>query len=267
MRLGERATEIRAAGRKALVAFLTAGYPDEETFVEVARAAVEAGCDAVEVGVPFSDPIADGPVIQASSAASLSRGMTLAGALSLAGGLASRNTTPLIIMSYINPILAYGVVRFADDAAEAGVSGVILPDVSFEESPPFRAALGAAGVETVDLIAPTSSDERVAMIAREAAGFLYLVSTTGVTGARRASSIESLPAFVERVRSVTDVPLYVGFGVSTPEDAAAVARTADGVIIGSQLIREIDAGEAGGASARVGGFVERVRRAIDTLQG
>lgn len=262
MRLSDWTAALVASGRKALVAFFTAGYPDDDTFLEAVAAAAEAGCDVVEIGVPFSDPIADGPVIQSSSAATLARGMTLRRALALAGELTGRVATPLLIMSYVNPILAYGVDAFARDAGNAGVLGAVLPDVPLEESSALRRTLNGAGIDTVDLVAPTSSDERITAIAIGASGFLYLVSMTGVTGSRTLPA-QSLPAFVDRVRSHTATPLYVGFGVSTPGDAAALARCADGVIIGSQLIRTIDDGGPERAAGRVGSFIADVRAAID----
>jgi tryptophan synthase alpha chain len=253
---------LRGSGRRALVPFFTAGYPDERTFVEVVRAAVDAGADAIEIGVPFSDPIADGPVIQAASAAALEGGMTLARAMELSGRLASHSSPPLVMMSYVNPILSYGLERFAADARAAGIGGLIAPDVSFEESADLRSCAREGGLDYVDLIAPTSSDERIARIAGGAAGFLYLVSVTGVTGTREAPP-ESLPTFVSRVRAHSDTPLYVGFGVATPEHAAAVAVVADGVIIGSRLIRLLGDGDAGSAPSRVAAFLGDVRCAID----
>lgn len=253
---------LRRSGRRAVVAYLTAGYPDAETFDDVARAADAAGCDVIEVGIPFSDPIADGPVIQAASTRALAAGVTLEGALDRIGALAPELRAAPVVMTYVNPVLAMGVETFARRAAEAGVRGVILPDVPDEEAAPFRAALGAAGLDAVDLLAPTSSPARIARIAPRARGFVYLVSVTGVTGPRR-SVPPDLAAFVGRVREHTDTPLYVGFGVSSAEQAAAITAHADGVIIGSRLIRAIDEGSPGGAPGRVGGFLAGVRRAVD----
>lgn len=261
MRLPAATTRLKESGRKALVPFFTAGYPDERTFADLVRGAVAAGADVIEIGVPFSDPIADGPVIQASSTAALAAGMSLARALGLARELSSEITTPMVIMSYANPILTYGLDRFVSDASGAGVSGLILPDVSFEESGPFRDA-ARAGLSYIDLLAPTSSDERVDAIARRATGFVYLVSMTGVTGAE-ASFSDELTRFVARVREHTATPLYVGFGVSTPEQAAAVVESADGVIIGSRLIRLVDENGPGEAAARVSSFLADVRRSLD----
>jgi len=262
MRLGERTHEIRERGGKALVAFFTAGYPDDEGFLELVRAADGAGCDVIEIGVPFSDPIADGPVIQAASTAALAAGMTLGRALELAAELRDEIRAALVVMSYVNPILAMGMDAFASRAAWAGVGGVILPDVSLEESDAPREALARTGIDTVHLLAPTSSDARIAAAARTAAGFPYLVSVTGVTGAREHLDLD-VDGFVARVRAHTAVPAYVGFGVSTAEMAARVAAAADGVIIGSRLIRLVGEAPPGEAPRRVGAFLAGVREAID----
>ena len=255
-------TGLRADHRKALVAFLTAGYPNDTAFDDLVRAADDAGCDVIEVGIPFSDPIADGPAIQAASTAALAHGVTLHTALDRIAELSDRTRAALVIMSYINPILRLGVDAFAARAAEAGVRGVILPDVSYEESGAFRPALNSRSLSYIDLVAPTSGEERIRSIARESEGFVYVVSVTGVTGARSSVSAE-LPALIGGVRKVTDTPVYVGFGVSTPEQAAEVARQSDGVIIGSRLMRLAGEGDAAGAGRRVGDFLATARRAID----
>jgi len=266
-RLADVTRDLQERGEKALVAFLTAGYPDERTFVDTALAASRAGCDVIEIGIPFSDPIADGPVIQASSEASLAGGMTLARALELAAEVAGGVDTPLVAMSYINPILNMGVEKFAATAAASGVSGVILPDVSLEESADIRRIVGGGGLEFVDLVAPTSDAGRVRRICAAAEGggegsFLYLVAVTGVTGTHGAAPAD-LEKFVARVRGETRLPLYVGFGVSTADQARDAARPADGVIIGSQLVRVIDESPTPGAAAeRVGEFLSAIRGAI-----
>lgn len=259
MTLVDTTLALKTEGRKALVAFLTAGYPDEESFVELVHAAADAGCDVIEIGVPFSDPIADGPVIQQASTSALKQGMTLTRALELAKTVSKENGPPLVVMSYINPILSMGVPAFAKAAVEAGVTGVILPDVPVEEAYALRPQLTDAGVTPVDLVAPTSSEDRIAAITKSAEGFLYLVSVAGVTGARTALP-DSLPAFVERVRRRTDVPLYVGFGVSTAEQASSVAAHADGVVIGSRLIELA----TNGTVRHVHEFLSEVRGALDS---
>lgn len=261
-RLAETTRSLRAQGRKALVAYFTAGYPDGAAFEDLVRGAADAGADVVEIGIPFSDPIADGPVIQAASVAALARGTTLVGALETASRLARDVEIPLLVMSYINPILRLGVDEFARAAAHGGVAGVILPDVSFEESAAFRPALRAGGLAYVDLVAPTSGELRTREIARASEGFVYVVSITGVTGARAADAGEVGP-LVAHVRAATDTPVYVGFGVSTPDAAVAMAAVADGVIIGSRLMQLAGEGPPRAAAGRVRDFVASVRHALD----
>ncbi len=264
--LAETTRSLRARGRKALVAYFTAGYPDDDAFDALVRAAVDAGADAIEVGIPFSDPIADGPVIQASSSAALANGMTLARALDATARLASDARVPFVVMSYVNPILRLGVDAFAREAANAGVAGVVVPDVSFEESAAFRPPLRSAGLAYVDLVAPTSGEARARAIARASEGFVYAVSMTGVTGARTAA-LADVEALVASVRAATDTPVYVGFGVSSPESAREIATASDGVIIGSRLMQLAGDGPARGAAGRVGEFVAAVRDKLDGLTG
>jgi len=275
LQIADVTRRLESDGDKALVAFLTAGYPDERTFVEMAVAASNAGADVIEIGIPFSDPIADGPVIQASSEAALAIGMTVARALTLAGEIAGRVDTPLVAMGYLNPILNMGPEQFVAGAAGAGISGLILPDVPLEESADLRRITRSGGLSFIDLLAPTSDTGRVRRIAAAAGGggdaggagdtgFLYLVSVTGVTGSSSAGSADLEP-FVARVRAETTLPLYVGFGVSTAEQARETARLADGVIIGSQLIRLASEGPAAGAAARIGEFLTGVKEAISKV--
>lgn len=262
MRLGEKTRLLQDKEEKALVGFFTAGYPDEETFLSLVRTA-SASCDIIEIGIPFSDPIADGPLIQASSLRALEGGMTLARSLELAAGLAREIDTPLVFMSYYNPILKMGTARFADRARASGVGGVIVPDVSFEESAPIRDALAGHEITYIDLVAPTSSDARLELIGREAEGFLYLVSVTGVTGVH-APEAGDLTTFVERTRRHTNAPLYVGFGISNEEQARSATAAADGVIIGSALVRIVESAPSSGeAVAGVGSFLEGIKKAID----
>jgi tryptophan synthase alpha chain len=236
-RLEEICRAQRSAGAKALVPFLTAGFPDEATTLDLLAGCAERGCRVVEVGVPFSDPIADGPAIQQASQRALERGMTLTRALHLVRELADGGTAP-VVMSYLNPILSLGFSAFADAAARAGCAGVIVPDLSVEESPELRDALAAAGLPLVDLVAPTTGADRLARIAPAAAGFLYLIAVAGVTGTRAASA-DDLAAFAARVRASSDVPLYIGFGIDGPDRAREAAAAADGVIVGSALVRRL----------------------------
>ncbi len=263
MKLRTTAKKLQEQGGKALVAFLTAGYPDEETFVQLVRAADAAGCDVIEIGVPFSDPIADGPLIQESSAHALGNGMSLHRSLELAASLNGTVTAPLVLMGYVNPILHMGVEPFAEEAARSGISGVIVPDVSFEESGEIRSVFKSHNIDYVDLIAPTSSEERIERIVGEADGFVYLVSVTGVTGVRSPDT-RDIEVFVSRVRKKTNLPLYLGFGISDAVKARAAVQYSDGVIIGSALIRLIQSASSGAdAVAKVTDFLKEVRSGVD----
>jgi tryptophan synthase alpha chain len=253
--------ELQRAGRTALMPYLTMGYPERESALELVPALVEAGADVIELGVPFSDPLADGATIQAASEQALANGMTLALCLEQAAELRGRGLdAPLVLMGYWNPVLQIGVEEFARRAKGSGVDGVIVPDLPPEEAGRAEEALGEEEVDLIFLLAPTSDDERARLVAQRTSGFLYLVSLTGVTGAREQLP-EGLEAFVERVRPLASVPLAVGFGISTPAQAAAVARLADGVIVGSALIRAIGQGASPAASARE--FVRSLREGVD----
>ncbi len=258
MRLETITRALREEGRKALVPFFTAGYPDEETFLASVRAAAEAGCRMFEVGIPFSDPVADGPLIQKTSQQALAAGMTLRRALDLTAVAAAESGMAPVVMSYFNPILRLGLDEFAARAADAGVAGVILPDVPVEESAAAAEALASADLDLVALMAPTTDPDRARAIAAASRGFLYLVSLTGVTGAALGGG-EGLPELVARARAATDLPCYVGFGVSTPEQARAVYDVADGVIIGSALVKIIESARDGAdVAARVRDFLGAV---------
>lgn len=259
----ERTTrDERDAGRKALVPFFTAGYPSEAAFLDLVRAAADAGCRTVEVGIPFSDPVADGPLIQASSLAALRGGMTLRRALDLTARATSATGVGAVVMSYANPVLRLGAAEFATRARDAGVVGAILPDVPHEEAAEWRGPLAEAGLPLIELIAPTTDAARVATIAGEARGFLYLVALTGVTGAA-ADPAAHAAALVGRARAVTDLPCYVGFGVADPDGARRVARAADGVIVGSALVRLLQsAADARSGVRSVADFLHGMREAL-----
>ncbi len=213
------------------------GYPDLETSLDVLEALATHGADLIEVGLSFSDPLADGPIIQKATQKALEGGITVAKALAGITELRRRGVTiPLVLMGYFNPMLAYGLEKFVHDAGEAGVDGFIIPDLPPEESAEF--ALIAQTLPQITMLAPTTPDERMEMIARSAQGFIYLVSVTGVTGARTGLP-EGLAELVERVRKHTSVPVCVGFGIGTPEQAQAVGAVADGVIVGSACVRTI----------------------------
>lgn len=234
--------------RPAFMPYFPLGYPTPEVSVEVIAALARGGADLIEVGLPFSDPLADGPVIQQATQKALENGMNTARALEALGELRARGVSiPLVLMSYYNPLLAYGLERLAADSARAGADGFIVPDLPPEEAGDFEAALSRYNLPLIRMAAPTSPPERLRLISRDARGFLYLVSLTGTTGARD-SLPPGLAEFVGRVRAVlqdagrADLPLCVGFGISTPEQARAVGRLADGIIVGSACVKAV--GEA-----------------------
>ncbi len=238
-RIADAFSAARAEGRAALMPYFTAGYPDPRASEEVFCAIAEAGADLIEVGVPFSDPLADGPVIQRSTQVALENGMTVARCLALVERLRERGVCqPMLLMGYTNPILAYGLERYVHDTSAAGADGLIVPDLPLEEASDLEAACRAAGLALIYLAAPTSTPERLQRIAEHTSGFLYLVSLAGVTG-MRATLPPNLADFVARSRKVAHTPLAVGFGVARPDQAAEVGRLADGVIVGSALIQAV----------------------------
>jgi tryptophan synthase alpha chain len=229
----------RARETAALMPYFTLGYPDRETSLAVIEA-IAPYSDLLELGVPFSDPLADGPTIQRSTQISLENGTTLAGCLDMVRELRRRGvTTPFLLMGYINPYLAYGLDALVRDAQSAGAQGFIVPDLPLEEAAELETAAAEAGLAYIHLLAPASNAARISAVAARARGFIYLVSVTGVTGARQVFETD-LAAFVGRVRAETTVPLAIGFGISTPEQASAVGHLADGVIVGSALINAVE---------------------------
>ena len=259
--------KLRAENRTGLIAFVTAGDPDLETTRALVPALAEAGADVVELGIPHSDPIAEGLTIQAASARALARGTSLVQVLELCRDLRSRTDVPIVGMGYMNNVLAYGDERLAQDAAAAGVDGFIVVDAPYEEAERFQAACEAKGVHRILLVAPTSTPKRVVEIASRSRGFVYCVSVTGVTGARDRLPPD-LESLVGRIRRTTRTPVAVGFGISTPELAAEVARMADGVIVGSALVERI-AGAASRAEAveEARSFVGALSRAVRGARG
>ncbi len=239
-RIGARFRELRARGEKALVPFVTAGHPDLASTAELVLALEAAGADLVELGVPFSDPIAEGPTIQRSSERALAQGVSLRRILELVKGLRARTDVPLVLMGYANPFYALGEDACVAGAAEAGVDGIIVADLPPEEGEGLFAKAEGKGIDAILLAAPTTLPERAAWLARRTRGFLYYVSLTGVTGARAVLAAD-LEEGVRRVRGVAEVPVCVGFGVSTPEHAREIARFADGVVVGSALVARIEA--------------------------
>ncbi len=255
----------RSEGRAAFVPYLMAGYPDVPTSIALAQAVAAAGADVIELGVPFSDPLADGATIQHASQQALAGGMTLARCLEVARAITTSTAVPVALMGYYNPFLKMGLASLCERAAEAGVSGVIIPDLPTEEAEPLIAALAPAGIRPIFLVTPTSSDQRIARVlatAREAeSGFVYCVSLSGVTGARNQLPTE-LPAFMARIRAQSgDLPLGIGFGIASPEQAAAMAQLGDGIIVGSALLNAYDAAPAGKGIAAAAELAGRLRAA------
>ncbi len=249
---------FRAAGKPLLMPYAVGGYPDPDSCVEIVRTYLQNGADLVELGIPFSDPLADGPVMQSASVAALRRGVRPVDVLRIAGLVAGEGAH-VVLLSYLNTILAFGPERFFDRCRDSGVLGVVVPDVPVEEATDLQATAGARGVDLILLAAPTSTEVRLARIARAASGFIYCVSTVGVTGPR-ASLRADLPEFLARARKHTDLPLAVGFGVSTAEQAEEVAGYADGVIVGSALVDMVARSKSlSEGLAAIGRFVYEVR--------
>ena len=258
-RIAEAFESARANGRRAaLMPYMMAGFPDLDSSRAIARAYVDGGADLIELGVPFSDPLADGPVIHAAGVAALAGGVTVADALSVVRDVS--DDVPVVVMCYANLVIARGLERFADMVVAVGASGLIVPDLPLEEAPATLAALDDRGLALVPLVAPTTPAERVAQIGARASGFLYTVSVTGTTG-ERAANDGGLEAILARARAHTDVPVAVGFGISTPEQAAAAAAAgAAGVIVGSRLVRA--AGESPSPVAGVRSLVAQFAAAL-----
>lgn len=246
-------------GRKAFIAFVTCGDPDLETTAKVVREVAAAGAGIIELGIPFSDPTAEGPVIQGANMRALAGGVTTDKIFDMVVGLRRDIDTPLVFMTYANVVFSYGTERFADRCAEVGIDGLILPDVPFEEKEEFAPAFRRRGIDFISLVAPTSCG-RIAQIAKEAEGFLYIVSSLGVTGAR-SSIATDIGAIVRQVREVTGIPCAVGFGISTPEQAAKMAALSDGAIVGSAIVKLI-AKRGREAPAAVGEYVRRMAEAV-----
>jgi tryptophan synthase alpha chain len=247
---------------KAFIAFLTCGDPDLETTAAAVRAAVRGGADLIELGIPFSDPTAEGPVIQGANLRALQGGVTTDKVFALVRELRKDVTVPLVFMTYANVIFSYGAERFLANCAESGIDGLILPDLPFEEKEEFLPVCRKYGVDLISMIAPTSAD-RIAMIAREAEGFLYLVSSLGVTG-ERSEIRTDLAAIVRTVRENTKTPCAIGFGISTPAQAGAMAALADGAIVGSAIVRILEQyGKE--APERIGRYVRTMKEAMEEL--
>lgn len=256
----ETFSRAKTEGRAAFMPFFTVGYPDYPTSLDALCALAEAGADALEVGMPFSDPLADGPVIQHASQIALNNGIKIKDCVRAIKELRTRGVTiPLILMGYLNPLLNYGLSRLVEDSVEAGADGFIIPDLPPEEALELHEHTVQAGMGQIPLIAPNTHPDRVKQVAQTARGFVYLVSVTGVTGARETLP-NDLRDYIQRTRAQTDLPLAVGFGISTPEQAHLVAAHADGVIVASALIRLMEQKGLGAVKALAGAISAACKR-------
>jgi tryptophan synthase alpha chain len=255
-RICKRFAELRVFGELGIVAYITAGDPSLDATLKFVLALTDAGADVIELGVPFSDPLADGPTIQRASERALKAGTTLSGVLQLVRRIRRSSQVPLVLFSYYNPILQMGLEKFATAAASAGADGVLATDLTPEESEDYRRMLAAHRLDTIFLGAPTSTDERLAKIAACSSGFLYLISRTGVTGAKDALP-DDLPALLRRARVVTRLPIAVGFGISLPGHVSVLGGLADAAVVGSALVSEIE--KAKSVDAAAAALAERVR--------
>jgi tryptophan synthase alpha chain len=265
-RITKRFDALRHAGELGLVAYITAGDPSLEASEHIVLALAEAGADVIELGVPFSDPVADGPVIQRASERALRSGTTLTGVLDLVKRLRAKTQAPLLLFTYYNPVLQLGLEKFAASAADAGADGALITDITPEEADEYRRAMRTRGLDTVFLAAPTSTDARLKLIAEASTGFLYVISRTGVTG-EKAQLAEELPALVRRVRAATPLPIAVGFGISLPEHVSLLGGLADAAVVGSALVAEIEKAKsvedaATAVAAKTRALKEAARRGI-----
>jgi tryptophan synthase alpha chain len=264
-RIDTRFAGLRATGRKALIPFITAGDPALESLVPVMHALVDAGADVIELGVPFSDPMADGPTIQLSSERALARGAGLSFVFDGVSAFRKNdNDTPVVLMGYLNPVEIRGAARFAREAAQAGVDGVLLVDLPPEESQEFGEAFAAQGIALVLLVSPTTSDTRLQALCAGARGYLYYVSFAGVTGASERLDTGAASARLRAIRGMSKVPVVAGFGIRDAASAAAMAADADGVVVGSALVAALaEAGDSAAAAARATAFLAPLRGALD----
>jgi tryptophan synthase alpha chain len=247
-RISQRFAELRASGELGIIAYITAGDPSLDSTHKFVLALAEAGADAIELGIPFSDPLADGPTIQRASERALKAGTTLANVIDLVRRIRQSSQVPLVLFGYYNPIFQMGLEKFAAAASSAGADGVLVTDLTPEESIDYRRILAAHHLDTVFLGAPTSTDERLSIIAAVTSGFLYLISRTGVTGAKD-SLLDELPALLRRARAITTIPIAVGFGISLPGHVSLLGGLADAAVIGSALVSEIENAKSVDAAA------------------
>ncbi|MDE2789755.1 MAG: tryptophan synthase subunit alpha [Paracoccaceae bacterium] len=252
-------SQLESEGRSAFIAYVMAGDPDPETSFELLRGLPEAGVDIIELGFPFTDPMADGPIIQLAGQRSLAAGTTLAGVLDMVARFREDNDkTPVVLMGYYNPISSYGVEAFLRDAPTSGVDGLIVVDLPPEEDDELCLPAMSAGIDFIRLATPTTDDRRLPQVLRNTSGFIYYVSITGITGAAAASPADIAPD-VARIKSATDLPVCVGFGIRTPDVATEVARIADGAVVGSAIVQRLGQGQA---PANVLGFINRLAEGV-----
>lgn len=256
--------DLKSSGKKGLIPFITAGDPDPKLTVELMHALVRGGANLIELGVPFSDPMADGPVIQRSSERALSQGVTLHGCLEMVKEFRKTNgSTPVVLMGYANPVEQMGAERFASEAKAVGVDGVLIVDYPPEECVDFAACMRAAGVDPIFLLAPTSSHERINEAAKIASGYIYYVSMRGVTGASHLNT-QDVASNIPKIRAATSIPIAVGFGINDAESARMVSKTADAVVIGSRIIRLLEDSPPDQALQSLESFIRGIRIALDS---
>ena len=253
---------FKQKNHKALIAYVTVGYPGIEATLKVVPLLAECGCDIVELGIPFSDPMADGATIQRASFKALENGVTTNLCLDIAKKLSKKTSIPLVFMTYFNPIYQYGLEKFCHDCVASGIDGLIVPELPPEEGDELGNLAGKSGVDLIYFLAPTSVEERIKLVANKARGFIYLVSIAGVTGASNELPPD-LGKFIGKVKQLAKQPVCVGFGISTPEQAAQVAKTADGVIIGSKLIQLLETDDT--AMTATQSFIRETRKALDSI--
>lgn len=252
---------LKKERRKALITFITAGDPDLASTKRIILELERSGADIIELGVPFSDPMADGPTIQASSERAVAKGVHLSDVIRLVGEIRRHTQIPIVLFGYYNPVFNYGLRKFARDLSAAGADGVLIVDLPAEEASELKDELDRESLDLIFLLTPTSDDSRMRLVASKASGFIYFVSVTGVTGARKSVSSD-IPASVRKVRRHTKLPIGVGFGISTPEQAREVARSSDAVIVGSALVSRIAAAKPGDLIKEVGTFTKALKKGV-----
>lgn len=254
----DKFNQIKSSGRKGLIVYVTAGYPDYTITLEAIKAVEAAGADLIEIGLPFSDPMADGPIIQYAATQALAGGATVAKTLDMLSGLKQEISIPLAVMTYYNLVMQYGIDKFIQDFSQAGVCGLIVPDLPLEEAVSVESACRNTGVDLISFIAPTTTPDRLKTICQQARGFIYCVSSTGVTGVRQID-YSNLEPLLNKVRQETDIPLAIGFGIGSPEAACRAAQQADAVIVGSAVMERL---KLQGVNA-IQDFVAALRQALD----